>query len=864
MEAFSPLRDFCGLDGSIIPRETYSYILSFISGRHNGDNIGNTILFSCHLALSRLHKAFIVPKNALMAELDALVFGQMPRFCAQGVQGVVCSQRSNSNFKMAGVSGSFRQLEDKPCSTEILYQRWSPKMDLLALVTIEGEVWLQRLSWKRVWTISTAECRALSVAWRPDGKILAVAFNDGKIKLFDIENAECIHKTEIESTPSSMDWIEEGKEKVSTGDRETSLKNLPFFVEKSELYLPSLSHLPKSAGALFSKETSQEESEDPKKLKCLPEELSVLVVGDDRGKIHMYLYGIFLCASLDTADVVQQHSEFHAVTNACVSHDLKVLSAVVKSPVFGSDKQSVSLVLYDTGLLSMRSRELAVVAKKMGEVTCLMDYFDNTLQSMSDAWEDILLEMDTKLTEFAAERLTAGSSVSSEFLTLLTRGVTSPELQSFLLHDLTEKGLKKLGHSIENSYTSIQNLALKHLQCVTQSLLFHVTEIHGMSRWHEEFGDLGLSEFDIQTVITSLGSIMLKTQELVLVIETSLKSFKAFFQWLYYAILSLSDAEIPDFVKQRSQQEVMLLSGFIQDQLVVNKQGKFTLERVGQYFDPKSLSVKPPFGNNDWTKFVESHPTLRSSPLLIPDKVTDSLVTLSEQLHEHIKKAFAEPIKAISKSISCWCCSALCEVSKDEDSSFHVAQKSTGFPLRQLVVFPDDRKLCLVSIRPNERRLFFARICIDNLPCDTEPALYSFSDVMFYDSEYLSVLLQQQKVDDGGDEDDVDAWLSILAQVPYSWLEDKDFVDVAQVNQTYINLISQPSPISVGPRITHFRKLVGMRASSLSVSGTRKVACVLSVLQRNVRLFDMDAEDEEAEDEETENEELNNSFEEEQ
>lgn len=797
-----------------------------------------------------------------MAELYGLVFGQMPRFRISACDDFKSAVEIRIS-KMAGVSGSFRQLEDKPCSAEILYQRWSPKMDLLALVTVEGEVWLQRLSWKRVWTISTAEGRALSVAWRPDGKILAVAFNDGKIQLFDIENAECIHKTKIESTPTSMDWIEEGKEKVSTVDHETSSKNLPFFVEKSELYLPSLSHLPKSAGALFSKETLQEESEDPKKLKCLPEELSVLVVGDDRGKIHMYLYGIFLCASLNTADVLQHHSEFQEVTSAYVSHDLKVLSAVVKSPVIESDKQSVSLVLYDTGLLSMRRRELAVVAKKMGEVTCLMDYFDNTLQSMSDAWEDILLEMDTKLTDFAAERLTAGSSVSSEFLTLLTHGVTSPELQSFLIHDLTEKGLKKLGHSIENSYTSIQNLALKHLQCVMQSLLFHVTEFHGMSRWYEQFGDLGLSEFDIQTVITSLGSVMLKTQELVLVIETSLKSFKAFFQWLYYAILSLSDAEIPDFVKQRSQQEVMLLSGFIQDQLVVNQQGKFTLERVGQYFDPKSLTVKPPFGNNDWTKFVESHPTLRASPLLIPNKATDSLLTLSEQLHEHIKKAFAEPISAISKSISCWNCSPLCEISKNEDS-FHVAQKSTGFPVHQLVVFPEDRRLNLVSIRPNERRLFLARICIDNLPGDIEQVLYSFSDVMFYDSEYLSVLLQQHKVDDGGDEDDVDGGLSILAQVPYSWLEDKDFLDVAQVKQTYINQISQPPPISVGPRITHFRKLVGMRASSLSVSGTRKVSCVLSVLQRNVRLFDMDAEDEETEDEETENEELNNSFEEEQ
>lgn len=757
---------------------------------------------------------------------------------------------------MAGVCGSFRQLEDKPCSAEILYQRWSPKMDLLALVTVEGEVWLQRLSWKRVWSISTAEGRALSVAWRPDGKILAVAFNDGKIKLFDIENAECVHKTKIESTPTALDWIEEEKEKVSNDE---TPENLPFFVEKSELYLPSLSHLPKSTGALFSKESSQEESDDPKKLKCLPEELSVLVVGDNRGRIHLLLYGIFLCASLNTLDVLRQHSESQ-VSSVSVSRDLKVLSAVIKSPVLESDKQAASLVLYDTGLLSERCHELAVVAKKMGEVSCLMDYFDNTLQSMSDAWEDILLEMDTKLTEFAAERLTAGSSVSGEFLTLLTRGVTSPELQSFLIHDLTEKGLKKLGHSIENSYTSIQNLALKHLQCVTQSLLFHVTEIHGMSRWYEQFGDLGLSEFDVQAVITSLGSIMLKTQELVLVIETSLKSFKAFFQWLYYIILSLSDAEIPDFVKQRSQQEVMLVSGFIQDQLVVNSQGKFTLERVGQYFDPKPLTVKPPFGNNEWTKFVESHPMLRLSPLLITDKSNDSLVSLAAQLHEHIKKAFVEPVSAFSKSISCWNCLPLCKISTNDDS-FHVTQSSTGCPLHQLVVFPDDTKLCIVSIRANERRLFLAKLCVNHLPCDTEPMAYSFLDVMFYDSEYLSVLLQQQKVDSSANEDDEDGRLSILAQVPYQWLEDKDFLDVAQVKQTFLSQRSEPPAIHVGPRITHYRKLIGMMARSLSVSGTRKVSCVLSMSQRNVRLFDMDAEDEEAEDDEAENEELNNSFE---
>ena len=446
------------------------------------------------------------------------------------------------------------------------------------------------------------------------------------------------------------------------------------------------------------------------------------------------------------------------------------------------------------------------------------------------------------------------------FLPCSPRGVTSPELQSFLIHDLTEKGLKKLGNSIENSYTSIQNLALKHLQCVTQSLLYHVTEIHGMSKWYEQFGILGLSEFDLQTAVTSLGSIMLKTQELVHVIEISLRSFKAFFQWLYYIILSLSDAEIPDFVKQRSQQEVMLVSGFIQEQLAVDSQGKFTLERVGQYFDPKPLAVKPPFRNNDWSKFVQSHPTLKSSPLLIPDNSTESLLILSTQLHKHIQKAFTEPVNTISKSVSHWNYFPLCEINENDSSSLCISQASVGTPLHPLVVFPENDKLRIVSFRPSQLRLYFTSICVDHLSCDSEPMKYSFSDVMFYDSEYLTVLLQQQKVDKTEDEEEGES-MSILAQVPIQWLEDKDFFDVTQVKLMF-NALSEPRSIDVGPRITHYRKLTGMKAKSLAVSGTRKVSSVLSASQRHVRLFDMVAEDEETEDDEVENEDLNNSFEE--
>lgn len=83
-----------------------------------------------------------------------------------------------------------------------------------------------------------------------------------------------------------------------------------------------------------------------------------------------------------------------------------------------------------------------------------MDYLSRTIMAISEAWETILLEMDEKLAKYAEGK--APGSVAADFLELLMIGVPTPELVSFLLRDLTEKGLKKLGHSIEMCYSNIQ------------------------------------------------------------------------------------------------------------------------------------------------------------------------------------------------------------------------------------------------------------------------------------------------------------------------------------------------------------------------------------------------------------------------
>lgn len=61
-------------------------------------------------------------------------------------------------------------------------------------------------------------------------------------------------------------------------------------------------------------------------------------------------------------------------------------------------------------------------------------------------------------------------------------GVPSDELEVFLLNELTAKGLKKFGNSVELSYSTIQKLVLKQLNIAGQSLTYYLTELRGLTR----------------------------------------------------------------------------------------------------------------------------------------------------------------------------------------------------------------------------------------------------------------------------------------------------------------------------------------------------------------------------------------------
>uniref|UniRef100_A0A8C1W9U7 Anaphase-promoting complex subunit 4 n=1 Tax=Cyprinus carpio TaxID=7962 RepID=A0A8C1W9U7_CYPCA len=485
----------------------------------------------------------------------------------------------------------FPSVGEKQLPNPILYMAWSPNRDLIALANTSGELLLHRLAnFQRVWSLLPNENTGkeiTSLAWRPDGKVLAFSVGDTKqVVLCDAEKAEILHLFAVEYPASCMHWME-------VQDDSSTLSSFSESEDESSRFLPKLPSLPKS----------EEKSDEVTNL--LGEvRLNILVVGGPSGFVELYAYGLYKIATLG------------GISGTCrslgLSSDLKSLSVITEIRST-EDNPEIHYIQLDTGLLSSCLPELTKMARKFTHISTLLRYLRLSLTCMCEAWEDILMQMDLRLTKFVQEKNTS-TQVQDEFLELLLWGHASSELQALLMNQLTVKGLKMLGQSIDSSYSSIQKLVISHLQSGSEALLYHLSEVKGMALWKQKFQPLGLDPAAIEDAIVAVGSFTLKASELLQVIDKSMKNFKAFFRWLYVAMLRMSEDHVPPELNKNEE--------------LFDRKGKyFNVERVGQYLkdEDEDLVSPPSMEGNQWVTFVKQSTYLKDSPLLFPTYPQKSL-----------------------------------------------------------------------------------------------------------------------------------------------------------------------------------------------------------------------------------------------
>lgn len=220
-------------------------------------------------------------------------------------------------------------------------------------------------------------------------------------------------------------------------------------------------------------------SEETKETNFLQEqtELNLLFVGTKDGYVYIRIFGCFTCAILDMNEYLGYHC---SVQNIHVTEDLSKIFVTIKDT-----EANIKIVVVDSHIFKSHTRELFSVAMKYIKLIDLVTYLTNTITNITETWESFLLEIDHKLSKYAKKVPEGG--VTADFLDLLMFGICSPELEEFLMTDLTKKGLEKFGQTIEMSYANIQKLLLKNVTKFGQNLTYHLAELRGMARLEHRY-----------------------------------------------------------------------------------------------------------------------------------------------------------------------------------------------------------------------------------------------------------------------------------------------------------------------------------------------------------------------------------------
>ncbi|XP_055914863.1 anaphase-promoting complex subunit 4 [Eupeodes corollae] len=726
---------------------------------------------------------------------------------------------------------AMKQIGSRNMGFRVEIMEWSNKMDLIAIGNEKGEVIIHRLNWQKIVTFSAptdnAKVRALS--WQPDETMIAVGYSNGKVSLLDVEKEEEVFSIEYSDEIRTIYWT---KPIVAIEYRQA-------YRNRSELchafFLPALPNL----NALSS---TAKRNEDHKSFaKGSP---CYLIVCLCSGKIYLQILGVLPCGAIDISEHIEKVDNFKII-NIRLNATFDGINIIV------NDGGCIKILTFLNGILHSSTSPMLSLAANYAHVLETQNYINDTIQCMVEAWETVLLEMDNKLTKYANSQ--PEGSLSADFLELMMFGYASTELEQFLTNELTEKGIKKLGNSIELSYSTIQNLVTKPLLSATINMCFFLNTFKGMSRNTYSYKDLVTPEAADEAV-RACGAFLMKILELQQIIDQCVNDMKIFFCWLCVAIARLMNETVPEEMSQVSQEDIIHLAEYLNnfdDCLLQNDDGsvtkrKFNLEKVGQYLENEELQQPAKCDTHHrWNKLLEENECLKNCSLIIPHDQKLSLIQQRDKMLDAVSKVFTKPNSSVSTDfnhISTLICSPETETPPDfEIKSTFIASKAAQVDIVALTVGPDE--FLVIEFQLITSVVKCTRLNLKPSPFTPVHMAQTYNnltvvDLQFYNDSILSLLLQNTNQADRDGKTQ-----SYFVQMPLEAINEKH-----SQHQTaeLIYLADRSLFHSLLDIVDNsFLKAVDGTCTGMAVSGSRKVAAVLSENCKKISIYEMEVEDDE-------------------
>ncbi|KAI8604868.1 anaphase-promoting complex, cyclosome, subunit 4-domain-containing protein [Dissophora ornata] len=529
------------------------------------------------------------------------------------------------NSLATSFSPTFELYAEKQFPPSIKLEAWCPTADLLALVNHQNDLELYRLSWQRHWSIpirvdatlpgdttgntklgqsiggfggfggfqqpprprvgintsGTVKADAVSMTWRPDGKMIAVGLSNGQVNVYDYRDgalvytmgkSDRLHPTQEHSLAMSsvrcLKWadIYLGRPTEATifGTHQRPKSILEALPLLSPIPLSSTQQQMMMARSMFNKNSTQgggsglgganNGSRPEEGIDDLNEEssdiMNVLLSGDNQGLFKLRMFGGFETNPLSLMDLLDSYGVKNLKTLSIMKMDIQLhLSELViialgsrhNGRAIGDLEACLFQITLSSELLEKHSREVRTLGLKKRPVIQLLKYLADGIQVMQTEYTKIS-QMVANCIESVQSALNDNGETTTptyEFIQLLMTGHRSTSMDQYLQQELRRHGLRRWDRSTKAAYSSIQRVAFECLLPACERLLIHLSDILGCSRWHERYKSLRLEEAPVYNCIKIVGDFIGMIERLFSVLKVELKQFHEFENWLEQVLEAL-------------------------------------------------------------------------------------------------------------------------------------------------------------------------------------------------------------------------------------------------------------------------------------------------------------------------------------
>ncbi|KIH93095.1 anaphase-promoting complex component cut20 [Sporothrix brasiliensis 5110] len=432
-----------------------------------------------------------------------------------------------------------------------------PTIDLTAAVGGGNVVYIRRRGGEVVSKVTERNKDVQALAWRSDGQFLAVAWNDGVVRLAGLESSKAVHQIRLyESSPVAVTYISwaknlvGGKETWQSGllasqdDQQSSaLLDLPralMFLEVED-DIPKLPPLPVSGGTgddmfVFSTRTSLEFMFRPLRPKD-GDSIHIMLLGTVDGAIHVSIYDTFVMGTfklpLPSSDGVATnengpllHLRRHTSHPASSTHTLLLANEE-------KDNKIVYISHMDFAFIHSSPLNLSLLAYKTTTFQKLMRYIRQTEDHMQIEWQSAR-ELPARFLANIQEDLQGQrkrKNIAHALRVAAMTGYVPAVIKEWLVDTVAERGYRRWDKAVVGGLQNLRDLIHENMMPALDRAMLALSRLRGLAEFHSN-DDIGFSADQIAELIDIVSCLILVTHNALALVTAELELFMCFSTWL--------------------------------------------------------------------------------------------------------------------------------------------------------------------------------------------------------------------------------------------------------------------------------------------------------------------------------------------